>query len=275
MEDLDFLLKYSEDLKVEIDKLPFHRDDIRTIYFTFYYDLVYNLYISKSLYELSLYISKGGIMFPESILEFEKHIQRLIEISKFEVLTRSFNNNINRSFFFDAFSSFEVCLNVFCGSIFKADEIDHLLKHSLNEVDHILKNIEVNESIQGKLNKLLLKTHLTHVPFIRKIETLFKYCKSEYHGNINDDREFLIFLSKLRNTIHTQWVYFGNSYEYFYDQDTHFVFQNGKQVVWTNPYDDGGARLFVKMFDRLKGIWKNFIFGISFDNFIPFYDENV
>ncbi|NVM63827.1 hypothetical protein FHW88_002116 [Mucilaginibacter sp. SG538B] len=276
MEDLDFLLNYTEDLKIEIEKLPFERDDIRIVYFTYYFDVVYNLYISKSMRELSSQISRRNISITKELLEqSDKHIQRLIEAADLEVLIKSFNNNINRSFFLDAFSSFEVCLNVLVEAIISPDEIDHVLRYSLNEVSQILKMADLSDSAQKKLEKLLVKNHVTHVPYIRKIELLFKYAGKRYDGDVKNDREFLNFLSKLRNTIHTQWVYFGKDYDYLFKDNAHFIFKNGKQVIWTSPYDDGGAMLFIDIFDRLKEIWKKFIFGISFENPIPIYDEGV
>ena len=102
---------------------------------------------------------------------------------------------------------------------------------------------------------------------------LFKYC-NEYPGSKDEDRDFLNFLSKFRNTIHANFVYFGKDYEYFFENEAHFIFENSKQVIWTNPYNDDGSILMIYILDKLKKIWKKLINGISFDKLIEFYEAD-
>lgn len=275
MDDLDSLLAYTDDIKSEINNLPFHEDDVRKIYLSFYYDLVYNLYIGKSMYMLSSYILNGKIIFSSESKDFDKHAPRLIKVTRFDTLTRSYYNNLNRRFFTDCFSNFEVCITIFCNALVNEEEGSNLLSHSFNEVMKILKSTSIDEETERKLSKLLIKNHLTHVPFVRKLDFLFKLCKKNYSGLIQDDREFLNFISKFRNTIHANWVYFGTDYEYFFNNGAHFIFENAKQVVWSNPYEDNGSMLLIDMSRYLNDIWRNLISGITHENLIEFYEADI
>jgi hypothetical protein len=227
------------------------------------------------MYKLSSYILGGGLVFSSDIKDFDSHNQRLIEISRFDALKRSYSNNLNRGFFIWSFSNFEVCVTIFCNAVLSDEKIEHLLNHSLNEITAILKNIPIDEKILLNLNKNLRKSHLTHVPLIRKIDMLLKACGNQYFGDKNDDREFLVFLSRFRNTVHSNWVYFGKDYEYFLFNGAHFIFRNGMQTVWSNPYNDDGTRIFIDIFDCVKEIWRKLISNISHDGLIEFYQGDI
>lgn len=47
--------------------------------------------------------------------------------------------------------------------------------------------------------------------------------------------------------MHSNFIYFGQDYEYRFGQ-AHFLFKNNKQVVWSDPFDENdihGVKLYI------------------------------
>lgn len=84
-----------------------------------------------------------------------------------------------------------------------------------------------------------------------------------YGRNINEDKVFLVFMGKLRNSHHSNFIYYGKDYEFTYG-NAHFRFHDGKSVGIDNPFEPT-PKLNFYLIGNKKNIWKELINCISFD----------
>lgn len=164
MEDVEFLLTWTEDLKKEIETLKFEADDIRKDFFKLFYDSSYSYYLGYVSYALSSSIIKGDVVFKENLSSFKVHLDRLIEISQLPVLTKSHKNSLNRNLNIETWSIFELCVTTFCGALCNAEELNKLLSYNFIDTQKILKESTINDANLEKLKQKLIVEHLTHVP---------------------------------------------------------------------------------------------------------------
>jgi hypothetical protein len=87
---------------------------------------------------------------------------------------------------------------------------------------------------------------------------------------MNADKDFLLFLGKWRNTMHTNYIYYGKDYEYKFGH-AHFKFENGKIVKWYDPFEPS-PRLYFYLIGNLKDIWAVLIRSIKYDKIIEYPD---
>jgi len=269
MNDIDFILKWTEDLKAEIVELQFEMDDIRSDFFRLAYSSSYQYYKGYISYNLSLFIRQGKIAFNDNISSFSVHISRLAQVSQEPLLTQSHTNALNRNLIIDLWSVFELCVTPFCNALCEGIELEKLLNYNYTEIIKFLKKSALDETDRQKLKNHLVKENLVHVPITRKTDFLFNKTVN-YYGDIKKDKEFLIFFGKLRNTMHTNFIYYGKDYEYKFG-DAHFIFKSGKLVKWVDPFEPS-PKLYFYLVGRLKEIWKTLITSIKHDGII-FYPD--
>jgi hypothetical protein len=270
MKDADFILNWTEDLKAEIKSLAFAHDDIRKNYFELTYDVAYCYYRGFILLDFSDFINNGYIVFKKEIYENKIHIDRVAETTKNPILKKSHFNSLNRNFLIDAWSTFELCVTTIAEAITTEDEKNKLLMHQYNDIKTLIKKIELTEFVDLNIQKLIKKDHLTHVPITRKTDLLFNKAY-DYGRNKQCDKEFLKFLGKFRNTLHTNFIYYGKDYEYKFG-DAHFIFQDGKIVKWADPFFPS-PKLYFYLIGNLKEIWKELINSIKHETLIKYPDN--
>lgn len=252
MNDLDFILNWTEELKQEIQTFEFERNDLRTSFLLLTYDISYCYYRGYMILTLADFINDEKIVFARSLTNYENHIKRLAETTKLPPLKVSYTNHLNRNFFIDTFSAFELSVTDLCKEVSNQEELKKLLEFHHSEIVKIIKS-KIQENEINKIRDKTVKEHLTHVPITRKTDFLFNKVKG-YSRNKEKDREYLKFLGKLRNTIHSNYIYQGNDYEYNFGQ-AHFIFKNNERVVWSDPFEDT-PKLLLYIIGELKQIWK-------------------
>lgn len=263
----DFILKWTEDLKAEIETLAFNKNDIRIDYFSLTYDVAYCYYRGFILLEFSEFINKGQIGFSKEIYNYKVHIDRVAETFKQPILRASHFNSLNRNMIFDAWSTFELCVTTFCIGICSPQELNKLLEFQYTETVGKIKEGKLNDSEDAEIRKLTIKRHLTHVPINRKTDLLFK--KSQGYGrDKKKDKEYLRFLGKFRNTTHSNFIYYGNNYEYKFG-DAHFIFNDGENVKWKDPFSPS-PKLYFYLIGELKEIWKELSNSIKHPSLIKY-----
>lgn len=270
MKESNFILQWTEDIKTEINGLPFDSDDIRKDYFGLLYDIAYSYYRGYILLDFADFINKGKILFDQSIYSYKTHVDRVAETPKHPVLTAGYFNSLNRNLLIGAWSNFELCVTTLCAAISDNNELEKMLTFQFRDTVKQLKNSDIDPRDLEKLKKLTIKEHLTHVPINRKSDFLFKKAK-HYSRDLSEDKEFLKFMGKFRNTIHTNFIYYGKDYEYRFGQ-AHFVFKDKKIVKWADPFK-GTPRLFFHLMTFLKEIWKEIILTIDHKEIILYPDN--
>lgn len=264
---LNNLLAFKDKLKVKIEKAPFNENDIRKDFLGLIWDILHNYYKGYCLLLISDLINTNKIALDKSIYDHKPHFDKVCELTKVDILKQGQINYLNRGLLIDVWSTFELCVTTFTNGIVNDDEKEKLLSFEYNNILKHLKNTFLNKTDNETLSKSLRKTHLTHVPIVRKIDLLFKKTV-EYSREIEEDKKFLAFLGKLRNTMHTNFIYYGKDYTYTFN-DTSFLFVNEKVVEW-DAYDN----LWLDLVDTLISIWLEIIRTIKHDNVILYPDLN-
>jgi len=272
-DNLKFLLEWTEEQKGKISEINYADNDVRKDYFRLSYTNVYHYYIGY----FSLFASKSFgdelIRFDKSLFGFKSHINRFIEISLFDQLSKGNFNILNQRVFVFAWSIFELSLSTFFSAVVDDDELQALLEYDYADV---LKCVTIKEGKEGRLKALLIKNNIAHISINRKYNLLFKKVKG-YSRSIKYDKEFLEFFGKLRNTMHSNFIYFGKDYEYRFG-DAHFIFRDNREVVWIDPFENGyvpAVRLYTYLIGQLNLIFFEISRCIPFEPFIPYPDTEA
>ena len=170
----------------------------------------------------------------------------------------------------DSWSVFELCVTTFCKGITTSNELNSLLESNYLEIINMLKNTKINPKDEAKIRKQNIKKSLTHISINRKINFLFKKVNN-YGRDINSDKNFLVFFAKFRNTLHTNFIYYGNHYEYKFNE-AHFVFENEKLVKWYDPWFRSPI-LYFNLLTELNNIWREIINCIEHQEIVNYPDE--
>lgn len=279
MNETDFILKWTEDLKSEISTLNFQENDMRKDFFGLLHDVSFCYYLGYISYNISKFINQGQVEIKEKVSNYQVHIDRLAEISNHPLLSAGHFNSLNRNLIIDSWSAFELCITTFSSALCEPLELEKLLSHQYSEIIRILRHTNISENELKKLKKHLIKEHMTHVPINRKIDLLFIKAEN-YYRDKKKDKEFLLFYGKLRNTMHTNFIYYGNYYEYKFG-NAHFKFENGKLVKWIDPFRPKigslppyveSPKLYFYLLGELKEIWKTLITSTKFEDVIYYPD---
>lgn len=263
LENSDFIVNWVEALQTEMDEIPFVEDDIRMDFFGMLKDTAYCYYRSYLLYEVSELINNGQLDFGQ--LKENNHIKAIEALSKNSISNLSHFNSLNRNFLIDAWSTFEICVNTFCLGICDQKQIESLLSWKFRDIKKVLPKEKISEHELEKLSSKLVAGHLTHVPIVRKTDVLFKKV-SGYSRDIEKDKEFLLFFGRIRNTMHSNFIYHGKSFDYQFGHAL-FKFEDGEMVKWSDPFEST-PKLYFYLVGNLKSIWKAIIEAIKFDEMI-------
>ena len=238
MSSLNYMNKKLEEIKLHIRSSPFDKDDMRCAYFQFSWDILDNYYKQFIWIQITNLINKGQVHFDISCIEEYKHIDRLAETTKYDLLYDAARSSANRSLIIDSWSIFEFCLTYICKETSSETEANDLLESKTKCIKKILKNHQLTETEEKRINKELSEKRLSHVSVNKKYQLLFKKAQS-YSRDKKKDTEFLEFFGRLRNLMHSNYVFHGNDSEYEYNGVTH-VFQDGQSHSCKNskPNDE-------------------------------------
>jgi hypothetical protein len=267
METANLILKWTEDLKVFRAGVPFDEDDIRRDFYGFMYDISYNFYKGNLMVDLSDIFNKQKLIPDDTLKVHSEHFKRFAELTLTQEIYEGHRNWLNRSLLIDTWSNFELCTTIFCDAIISDEERTKIFKHQYSDIKKCLKTSTISDGDEQLLLTTFTKDHLAHVPITRKTDLLFNKAVG-YSRNSNNDKEFLKFMGKFRNTIHTNFIYHGNNYEFKF-RDAYFVFKKGEMVVWHDPYYPSPT-LYLAFFDELKDIWNELISRIDHKAIIPY-----
>ena len=217
------MVKWNEIIKSEINKTQavgfellkngMNPKDVR---FSFY-ELFQNLYN----FYYRIYLNQDSRSFKEASDKIYKNIQGQDDKSdKLNMIA-----NANSNLIISTWSIFELCISQICKALLDKDSISKLLKSNYNRIMKVLK-----DSVELGIKDKLLKNHQTkfieHVSINLKMDKIFSLMKYE---NYKRDKEFLLFYGKLRNSIHSNYVYYGNPYKYNF-KDHEFIFTPNRPI---------------------------------------------
>ena len=195
----------------EIDSCPLSSNDLRTSYIEYMYSVLLVYYYQLNTNHAAKIVKDAPIgLTAEQLSILETFVGTVEENAHFY----SIRNSNNRGLFIDSWSAFEFFLTYVCEQLLNETDKASLLEYDYKEIGKILSRYEVNEGDTQKVKKLLIKGSLTHVPVARKYNKLYSLNGSHYGGDWNEDKVFLEFYGKYRNTMHTNYIYHGTSKQY-------------------------------------------------------------
>ncbi|PBQ34688.1 hypothetical protein CNR22_23905 [Sphingobacteriaceae bacterium] len=271
----DYILNWIEGLKKEAGVVKFTDGDIRKDFYNFLYDIGYCYYMGNLAFEISDMGRMGKVHFDHEMSNLEPHILKLYELTEKEALIKTYLNSLNRNLFIGAWSTFELCVTLLCDAVASPDEKEKLLSSSCKDIINKFKRSALNEIDLGAFKESSIDIHLTHVPITRKTDLLFKKAEKYPKDRVKEDKEFLLFFGRFRNTMHTNYIYFAKkntkSLTYSFYNGT-YTFENQK-IVGYNNLNVPASELFLSKLDLLKEIWSFLISNIEHSNFIPYPDD--
>lgn len=266
----DIIIQRMISFQKEIEDLKYEGDDIRK----YFYDFVQSNLISYSrgyiLLEISENFNKTGVIFSE---DFGKQIGDILKTSKSEEAKIKFLSHYHRNLIITVWSLYELLTTIICETILDNQVKDELLSHQFNEVVGVI-NKEKDLGIEQieKLKLKLKKKHLTHVPINRKYNSLFKLINN-YDREEKADKEFLDFLGSLRNTMHANFIYYGDKAKTYQFKEYEFKFEPNKSLGWHDP-EPTSPRLYIELIKELVDISSSINKGLNFGDIIPYPDPD-
>jgi hypothetical protein len=157
-------------------------------------------------------------------------------------------------------------------ALFDEDTKEALLGDDLKKIEKVLDNYQLQAEDRKKIEKAFAKKeHLTHLSVNRKYEKIYSIYRENYSGNWNEDKEFLEFYGKYRNSMHSNYIYHGKDKEYTFSGNTYY-FVNGEAISHSREPD------LKEMFDMaltLKITCKRLFDAIQYPDLLPFPSDKV
>lgn len=245
--------------KIEDSKSRFGDKDIRTSFLDGYFQILRTYYCAY--YHLE----------SEDIVKRYSEIYRQDNIDKknLELHFQGHRNLLNSFLIINCWSNFELFITLFCNTFLNEQAVHELLEIDSRRILKLLGATQISEQIKKKIIRLK-KHHIAHAPIINKYGKLFKMVQTyPEERNRNDDRNFLEFFGRLRNCIHSNYIYYGAVDRDFKYNGEIFSFKSGKLIDHKSVNDDSIFRLTL----NLKEIGSAFIDHLHYDKEI--YDPSV
>jgi len=242
-----------------IRSLTYDDDDIRKDHYLYLIDILKSYQRGITAFEISKLSIEENLSEKTKDIVLKKHIVEYGQISTVEKINFSHRNQINRSLIIDVWSLFEFSITTMCSSVLNSAELDSLCKERYEKIVKIVGQQNLTSEAEEKLRNKFSEKHLTHVPITRKCDKLLKYCK-DYNRDINTDKSFLQFFGKVRNTMHSSYIYYGTDFEYAFD-NVRTVFENGKPVYHRQPI---GLKFYFDLTIELSKVFTSIVTSIDY-----------
>lgn len=257
-----------EDIKIElrllIDQINrFHEiygeNDIRASYLDGYFEILKTFFCAFYHLEEDDIMQKYFEIYQRDNFERKDILQQL----------QGQKNVLNSSLVINCWSNFELFITLFCNAVLSEIEIEELLELDYIRLKSILKNDNILQETDEKLKKCR-KNHLAHSPMNNKFGKLLKKINPyPQNRDKSKDREFLEFFGKLRNCIHSNYIYYGgNDFKFTFNGET-YNFNHGKLLNHV-PNSEESIYYLTK---ELKEIFMLIVESLKYDNEI--YDPSI
>ncbi len=247
------LLDYTENYKSEIRSLEFNIQDVRYSFFGLMYSNLHYYYIGKVNYKLFEHIGNKNIEFKSQIFDFAEHVISLYDIQKNEVLSYGYKGNLDRYIFSNSWTTFEHSVSLIFDFVIDSKERENII---LDMNNNIKKKIFPKLTDEDK--KILLDElkKSSFIPLGRKFNYITKRNEECYIGDLKEDREFIIFIGKIRNSLlHSNGLYKRNDYSYTFN-GVNFKFKDGE--IFQQNYTKNDF-LYFELSVRIISIFKSLI----------------
>lgn len=203
----------TQSIAIELIKNGIDQKDVRVAFF----ELFQNLYIV--LYRVYSYIDS------EQFKKDSEQIYFYIQGKDDKKDKINLIANLNYNLIIDTWSTFELCISQICKKILPPESNDKLLKSNFNRTMKIIKTGLSSELIEDLLLNQKLK-YIEHVSINLKTDQIFNI--AQYQA-FQLDKKFLLFYGKCRNSIHSNYVYYGKPFSFKFKGVT-FTFEPEKPI---------------------------------------------
>ena len=204
--------------------LPLDEKDIRKSFFLMLVESLNAFYFGYVFVHISNQIQSGRLKF---IGTPSYHITNIICLGR-KQWHEGYLRALNRHLVIDAWSVFEIVITSIIHKLLNKEQLNRMAMYQYYEVEKILNRNSSN--IDAEVLKVLeKKLKHTHIPIPRKIDCFFKIVKDNYKNDIISHKKFLNFFNHLRNSMHNNFIYLGNDYEYVFNKTT-VTFKKGKPI---------------------------------------------
>jgi len=214
-------------------KTVYDPNDIRVSFFEYIYTIL------AFYYQNLCFVTNS-----EDFLKAHKEISKKPELSIRDLkqldIPKFYEISNNSKMLLDSWSMFELAVTLLSDRFVSINEKEDILNKNYNDIKKIFPQLDCNQD--EKLKKKLQKKHFTLSSINDKYNKLFKLIELNYNKirDLSTDKIFLENLGCLRNGIHSNYIYFGNSRLPFVFKDFSVTFENGKTIKF--DYKDGVER---------------------------------
>lgn len=258
--DVDFLnstLNLIKTTENTVASLPLRRDDIRACFFLKVVGCLNSFYFNYlAIITMNLISIVKRLELPPGVpSDYHQHIQNLINCLSKDTWRSGYRTDTNRHLIIDVWTAFEICIDVF-------------LRHMVSENELITSSPPV-KTLKGNIHKRVHSTIKT------KIDAIYTVAQYPPTRQINNDKEFLLFFAKTRNSMHNNFMYHGNDYEYVF-RGVKVIFKNGK-FLWFSASEDEIPFYFLDLIEELALIFHAIVSSVNCAHFImdPMLDSNL
>lgn len=242
----------------------FGENDIRPAFLDGYFQILRTYYCAHFQLDSDDILTKYREIYPDANLKREDISARHLQGHK---------NLLNSFLIINCWSNFELFVTLFSQKVLPQNEIDDLLNGDYNNLKKILNGYKLDNNTEEKLKKMV-RHNLAHVPMPSKYGKLLKMI-AKYPGtrNVKEDREFLEFFGRLRNCIHSNYIFYGAEEKVYSFNGEKFTFTPDK-VLSHYPAEDSSI---FKLTLNIKEIFLLIVQGIPYSNeiFDPSMDLEV
>lgn len=234
-------------------KKTYHERDIRISYWNAACEVLRFLYIGLKQLD-----QRNYVRYHRKLLNNAR-----LKACDLDLLKKGHFNMLNSKIIIDSWSNFELLVTLTCEKVLCEVELERIKEEVYSRIINYLPiDCRTADSIENL--EYLKKENIAHSSIPRKYNALLKITKPDYYkAQQKADRKFLDFYGKLRNCIHSNFIYFGRPYIYSFD-DVRFTFNNNKTVL-TEPLRQ---ETIFNIFKMLNEVVERIINNIEFDDLI-------
>jgi hypothetical protein len=276
MFELDNLLEQIKGIEKYQQNLSFPENDVRRDFHGLILDIVQNYYWNNCAYEFYFQMGEKNIGFAakEGVGSLTPHINRLADIPKKN--QRSYLNNMYRSLILGTWTSFELAVSTIVDAIVSGQEKERLQSRRADKIiDLFPDGNKPGDGVIKKIKKELKEGYIHIIPMPDRINSILNMYPDKYTGDINKDKEFINFYSKIRSSlIHNNGIYYGGDFSYdFYAYK--FIFKKGEKFSYKRMEDHAEIDIYMTLAYELIKIFMRISDLTSDVQFIPYPDTNL
>jgi len=244
------------------------KGDVRKSFFARLIGIIVNLYMQCLLYEY-LDTTNKGIFQNVDVSSQHPMIKELLRISCHSNDPKNdemigYLKSFQRQLIIDSWSLFESSITYILDSILSEEEKNKLRKSSgEKKILGILKKYEIDELDLHSLLETMRPKSFYRITSPAKYAKLYSLHKKKYMRDWSKDVKFLNVFGDLRNSMHSNFTYFGKeNYVYSFGMGK-IEFNNSGKVKFSGYEKD--TQGFLDLVKELCEIYKALINGISID----------